>query len=326
MIKAAVCIVLMLGYSIATTAQEGKTNRVHVGIIYPISTNGKTAPADTNDLSLHLIGGVSQQENALLIAGASAVVKGDAHGTVIAGISNHVGGTAKGVQVAGMLNQIKRDAHGTQLAGLINVTGYAKGFQAAGLINKSGDAGTQVAGLINIARRVKGVQLAGLLNIAEQSDYPIGLLNIVKDGEMLLGLTVDEDGSSLLALRTGGNVLYGILGLGYHIKYQEARYQLEGGIGAHLLSAGAFRLSAELASSAMTNFEDGVYGKQRIRILGGWHLTPYMELFAGPTFNHLLFDNDQTDIRNGRYVWESRGEDVFNGFYFGGLVGLHFSL
>src|SRR5690606_36724857 len=168
MIKAAVCIVLMLGYSIATTAQEGKTNRVHVGIIYPISTNGETAPADTNDLSLHLIGGVSQRENALLIAGASAVVKGDAHGTVIAGISNHVGGTAKGVQVAGMLNQIKRDAHGTQLAGLINVTGHAKGFQAAGLINKSGDAGTQVAGLINIARRVKGVQLAGLLNIAEQ--------------------------------------------------------------------------------------------------------------------------------------------------------------
>lgn len=310
MIQIATCMALVTGYSVAATAQTGKTNQTHVGIIYPISTNGKTAPADTNNLSLHLIAGISQQENACLIAGVSGVVKGNAHGVMISGVSNHVGGTA----------------YGTQLAGLINITGHAEGFQAAGLINKSGDAHTQVAGLINIAKRVKGIQVAGLINIAEQSDYPVGLLNIIENGELLLGLTVDEAGGSMLVLRSGGNVLYGILGLGYHIRHQEARYQLEGGIGAHLIAAQRFRVSAELAGAAMTNFEDGVYGKQSLRVLGGWHVTPYVELFAGPTLNHLLFDADQTDIRNDRYLWRSKGEDLFNGIYLGGIIGLQFSL
>ncbi|MFB2121355.1 hypothetical protein [Parapedobacter sp. 2B3] len=310
MIRTAVCIALIVGCGTAA-AQEGKTSQAHVGIIYPLSTNGKTAPADTNNFSLHLIAGVSQQENMCLIAGVSGVVKGNAYGTMISGVSNHVGGNAKGVQVAGILNQVK---------------GESRGFQAAGLINKAGDAHTQVAGLINIAKRVEGIQVAGLINIAEQSDYPIGLLNIIEEGELSLGLTVDETGGSLLALRSGGNVLYGILGLGYHFKTPEARYQLEGGIGAHLITAKAFRMSTEVAGTAMTNFEDGLYGKQSLRVLGGWHITPYVELFAGPTFNHLLFETDQVDIHDGRYLWQWHGDDLFNGFYFGGIVGLQFSL
>jgi len=310
MMRMVICTALAIGYSTTASAQTGKTNQVHIGIIYPLSTNGRTAPADTNNLSLHLIAGVSQQENACLIAGVSGMVKGNANGIMLAGVSNHVGGNARGVQ----------------LAGLINITGQAEGFQAAGLINKSGDAHSQVAGLVNIAKRVKGVQVAGLINIAEQSDYPIGLLNIIEEGELSLGLTVDEAGSSMLALRSGGSVLYGILGLGYHMGYREARYQLEGGIGANLVTTRAFRMRTELTSAALTNFEDGVYGKQSLRVLGGWHITPFVELFAGPTFNHLLFDADQTDIREGRYLWKSYGEDVFNGFYFGGIIGLQFSL
>jgi len=325
-IRTTVCIALMLGHGINVRAQEGKTNHAHVGIIYPLSTNGKTAPADTNDLSLHLIAGISQQENTCLIAGVSGVVKGNAYGTMVSGVSNHVGGSARGVQVAGVLNQIKHDAEGAQIAGLVNQSGVSKGIQIAGLMNKSGDATTQVAGLINVAKRVKGVQVAGFLNIAAQSDYPIGVLNIIKDGERLVGLTIDEDGNSLVALRSGGRVLYGILGLGYNVKYEEARYVLEGGIGAHLVSAGAFRLNAELATAAMTNFENGVYGKQRLGVLAGFRITPGIEVFAGPTFNHLLFESDQPDVRNGHYLWNWDGDDVRNGFYLGGLVGLQFSL
>src|SRR3546814_212824 len=254
MMQTMVCVALMIGYGITAAAQEGKTNQAHVGIIYPLSTNGKTAPTDTNNFSLHLIAGVSQQENGCLIAGVSGVVKGSAYGTMISGISNHVGGNTNGVLIAVLRNQVK---------------GEAKGLQVAGLVNKSGDAHMQIAGLINIAKRVEGVQVAGLINIAEESDYPIGLINIIRDGELALGLTVDETGGSMLALRSGGSVLYGILGLGYHFNYPEARYQLEGGLGAHLITARAFRMSAELTSTAMTNFEDGVYGKQSFRVLGG---------------------------------------------------------
>src|SRR5690606_4427489 len=84
-------------------SQQGKTNTVHVGIVYPLSTNGSTAPLDTNYFSLHLIAGISQQENNCLLTGMSGLVKGNMYGVAVAGVSNHVGGDAKGVQMAGVL-------------------------------------------------------------------------------------------------------------------------------------------------------------------------------------------------------------------------------
>lgn len=320
------CTLLTLALSGYVIAQQGKTNQAHVGIIYPLSTNGKTAYLDTNQFSLHLIAGISQQENAFLIAGVSGIVKGYAYGTLVSGIANHVGKEANGVQIAGILNQIRQQAKGVQIAGLINATGDAEGLQIAGLMNKAGNTNTQVAGLINVAKKVKGVQIAGLINIAEESNYPIGILNVIKEGEMLVGLTTDEKGNAMVSLRSGGKVLYGLLGLGYHFGYEETRYVLEAGIGAHLVTAKAFRLNAELASAAMTNFEEGAYGRQSLRLLAGYRITPRLELFAGPTFNHLMFDTDQPDVRNDRYVWRWHGDDVFNGFYLGGIAGLQFAL
>jgi len=311
MTRILIAIALMVTCSGLAVAQEKTTNQLHIGLIYPLSTNGKAAPSDTNDLSIHLISGISKQENACLIAGISGIVTANVYGTMVSGVSNHVGADASGVLVAGLLNHVK---------------GKARGLQIAGVINKSSDAHTQVAGLINIAKRVEGVQVAGFINIAQQSDYPVGLINIIRDGELALGLSVDEAGGLALALRSGGRVLYGIIGLGYQTRHQEARYLLEGGLGAHLVTTKAFRLSAELASAAMTSFEDGVYGKQSLRILGGWRITPSIELIGGPTFNHLLFDADQTDIRDGRYLWQSQSPDVFNGLYFGGMLGLQFLL
>ena len=325
-IQVMACMMLLLGCAIGAFAQKGKTNQAHVGIIYPLSTNGKTAPADTNNFSLHVIAGVSQQENNCLIAGVAGIVKGDAKGTMISGVYNQVGGHAKGVQVAGLINRIQHDAEGAQIAGLLNQSGRSHGIQIAGLMNRSGDATTQVAGLVNVAKRVSGVQIAGLINIAEQSDYPIGILNFIKEGEQQLGIAVDAEGSTTVALRSGGRVLYGILGVGYNFKHEEARYLVEAGIGAHLVSAGAFRLNAEVTSAAMTNFEDGVYGKQRLGVLAGFRITPGIELLAGPTLNHLVSESDQTDLRDGRYLWSWDGDDVHSGFFVGGLVGVQFSL
>ncbi len=316
----------MVGQTVELSAQQGKTNLAHIGIVYPLSTNGTTAALDTNDFSLHAIAGVSQQENRLLIAGVAGVVKGDAHGVMVSGVSNHVGNDATGIQVAGLLNRIGHRADGAQLAGLVNLAGHTRGIQVAGLLNRSGNVTTQVAGLINVAAKVEGIQLAGLINIAEESDYPIGLINIIKQGEMQLGITLDELGTSLVAFRSGGRVLYGILGAGYNFKHEEVRYVVEAGIGAHLVRSRAFGLRAELASAAMTSFEDGVYGKQGFRALAGFRITPKLELFAGPTFNHLISTSGQPEIQGRRYLWQWHGEDTTSGFFVGGLVGLQFSL
>lgn len=324
--KLFICLFFVLATGSVANGQKGKTNDAHIGVIYPLSTNGQTAAQDTNNFSLHLIAGVSQQENTFLLSGVVASIRGDAYGAVISGVANCIGNQASGIQVAGVLNRVRNEADGAQLAGLANITGSAQGIQVAGLFNQAGDANVQIAGLFNKAKSVKGVQIAGLLNIAEESSYPIGLINVVKNGEMLVGVNADESGSILASLRSGGRVLYGVVGLGYNVREASAQYIAEGGIGAHLLGAKAFRARVELASAVMTNFEDGVYGRQSMRAFAAYRIIPRLEIFAGPTINHLIYKFDQVDIRDDRYQWRWEGDDYFNGVYFGGMVGVQFSL
>jgi hypothetical protein len=78
--------------------------KIHVGFIYPLSTNGTNAPLDTNNFSIHLIAGVSAAERGLTFAGLSNFIRKDAVGSQFAGFSNHIGGSATGTQFAGFAN------------------------------------------------------------------------------------------------------------------------------------------------------------------------------------------------------------------------------
>jgi hypothetical protein len=108
------------------------------------------------------------------------------------------------------------------------------GAQLAGFINLAENVNTQVAGFINVAGKVKGVQVASFINIADSSDFPIGLVNIVKNGYKGIGVTADESGTVLGAFRSGGRVLYGIVGTGYNFKSDKEFYVMEAGMGARL--------------------------------------------------------------------------------------------
>lgn len=371
LVLAVICTFLLLFcFVIISSAQESKARPAHIGLIYPLSSNGAAAPQQTNNFSFHLLAGVSHQENAFCLSGLSGVIKKNAFGVMIAGISNHIGNDAKGLQLAGIVNRIKNDASGLQIAGLVNVTGNAEALQLAGLANiaknvdgvqiagftnqakeggsqiagfaniaKSSDgvqvagfinvavnADNQVAGFINVAKKVKGVQVAGLINIAEESNYPIGFINIIKNGEKQLGLTLDETGSTILAFRSGGKVLYGILGLGFNVKDDNARYVLEGGMGAHLPVTKSFRANVELTATAMSDLQYDVYFKTTTRILAAYKIANRVEIFAGPTFNHLGFDRYQTDIRNDHYIWSKKNPNYFNGFYIGVMGGIQINI
>ncbi len=160
------------------------------------------------------------------VAGVLNQIKGEAQGAQIAGFAN-VTGSADGAQVAGFAN-ISKDAEACswrgsatvpvipmhRLQGFANVAKSSEAAQVAGFINVAKEANTQVAGFINIAKKVSGVQISGLINIAEESNYPIGLINIIKKGEKQIGVSVDETGNTLINFRSGGKVLYGIVGAG----------------------------------------------------------------------------------------------------------------
>ena len=210
-------LVCLLTATAACAQPPAKT--VHIGLIYPLSTHIIKAEEYSNRFSFHILGGVSKSETGLALSGISNIIKDTARGVQVAGFSNHIRISATGLQLAGFAN-IYGSAQGLQLAGFSNLSkGETSGVQLSGFINKAGDVkGMQCAGFLNMAQKVKGLQLAGFLNIADSSDYPVGIINLVKNGEKSIGLSSDESLNTIVSFRSGGRVLYGIVGLGYNFK------------------------------------------------------------------------------------------------------------
>src|SRR5690606_27111550 len=150
-------------------------------------------------------------------SGAFAVNELDVARFQAAGLFNVVGGHVRGVQLAGGFNNVVHSLSGLQVAGLYNDIG--KHVQ-----------GMQVAGLVNRAETVQGVQLAGLVNIADSSDYPIGLVNLIRQGSKSLSVESDERGLVGLQFRSGGRIMYGLVGLGYTVGGLQLPYSLHAGI------------------------------------------------------------------------------------------------
>jgi hypothetical protein len=374
---------LFFCFSIVSNAQDTLKRPAHIGLIYPLSSNGTQAATVENGFSFHVLAGVSLQEDAFCLSGLSSIVTGNADGAIISGLYNHVGydghgfqlaGIANynghnfegmqlsgisniatdmnGIQIAGIVNiadsmtglqlsgivSIVRRADGTQLSGLansavtadvqvagfVNIVQRSDGLQTAGFINVGDTVKSQIAGFINVAKQVKGIQLAGFINIADESDYPIGIVNIIKHGEKMLGVSMDETGTSFLTLRSGGRVLYGVLGIGYNFNKANARYAMEGGMGAHLPIGEYFRVNTELTFSSLADFKHDVYFKSTARIMAGLKLGNNIELFAGPSFNYLGFEQSQHDIRDSHYLWKDNKGSQFSGLFLGGTAGVQF--
>ncbi|ALL05799.1 hypothetical protein AQ505_10030 [Pedobacter sp. PACM 27299] len=338
-------------------AQSSGSEKIHIGLVYPLSSNGTHAPLDTNKLSFHLLAGVSSVEKGFSFAGLSNIVRNEATGTQIAMFSNHIGKKATGLQFAGFLNtsgenqgaafagfaNVSRgNVKGVQFAGFLNKANTVKGSQLAGFLNiaqknvsasqlagfmntASDVKGSQFAGFINIAKKVKGIQAAGFINIADSSDYPIGIINLVKKGKKTISLTMDETQTGMLSFRSGGKVTYGILGIGYNLKNKKEVYAMEAGIGAHWFQTTAFRLNTELSATVLESFKSGEYFKSALRILPALKLGNHLELFGGPSFNFLSTNTTEGRNLHKKFIhtWGDRSAD-FQALYIGYSGGIQF--
>jgi len=206
---------------------------------------------------------------------------GKVEGTQVAGFFNAAFDTVKGLQVAGFINVAK--AADMQTAGFINIAEDVGGMQLAGFINIAERVeGMQLAGFINIAEKVKGVQMAGFINIADSCDYPIGIINISGSGDASLGITVDDLGTTMLALRSGGRITYGLIGIGSNLMSPDNKtlVAFEVGLGAHLPVSKHFRISAEISSMTLSDFTNDRFHDNGIRILPSVRMGR-LEVFAG---------------------------------------------
>lgn len=323
-------------------AQDNTRARTNVGLVYPLSTNGTSAPHDTNSFSLNLIVGVSAAERGVSLAGISNIIHNDAKGLQIAGFSNHIRRNADGTMIAGFMNTYG-NGRGIAIAGFANIAGNRSGAQVAGFMNKGGNVsslqmagfmniardmkGTQIAGFMNVAKKAKGAQL-GFINIADSAGTQIGIINIAKNGEKSIGATIDENQTVLLTFRSGGKIVYGIVGIGYNFNNKKQKYAYEAGLGAHVLTIRSFRLNTELVNGGLETFKGDEYWKTSFRLLPAFKITRSVEVFAGPSFNYVNTNTEEGKKLTTKYVnsWtRNNGRDLY-GFYFGYTAGVQVRL
>ncbi len=334
----------------AVSAQEPHS-KFQATFFTPLGTNGKHACEYTNDFSLNILAGVSKNERKFALAGLANIILNDAEGFQFAGLGNYVGNNARGFQLAGLANIVKGDFVGFQFGDLLNTADNVYGFQFSGLVNKANQLvgaqfgglvniaddveGVQFGSLVNIAKDVNGTQIAALVNIADSNDYPIGLVNIIKTGEMGVGASYDELGTLSLAFRSGGRVTYGILGVGYNFNTDKDRDAtvITGGIGAHINIAPKFRLNNELTMTTFSAFTGDCYSDDDDNIhtyKAGYSLLPAyrlgkFEVFAGPSVNYIQTNNPDTySILPENSLWDKVKGAKVQQLYIGWQAGVQF--
>lgn len=258
--------------------------------------------------------------------GLMNLADGKGCGLQFGGLANVVRGDYRGLQFGGLFNTAK-DVKGVQFSGLVSVAKDVNGAQFSGLVNVAKDVnGAQFSGLVNVAKNVEGAQLAGILNIAENSDCPIGLVNIIKNGEKGIGVTYDILGNAMVSFRSGGKYTYGILGVGYNHKVNGKGMVVEGGIGANIMTGLSwFRIRNELKVSSIG------CGSDEMTLNGGYALLPafkigkHFELFGGPSINYLTSsDPENFHLFKGKTLWNKQTGSRSQQLYVGYQVGVHY--
>lgn len=253
-----------------------------------------------------------------------------ASGAEIAGLAN-VAGDLVGVQVAGITNVGWGEMGGIQVAGVTNVVGGGRGVQIAALANvASGDLVGGQFGAFNIASgKVSGVQL-GVFNYAEDVDAPIGVLSIVKDGQIHGEIWASDTAAFSAALRLGSKYVYNLFAVGLNPfgKDDATRWMLGWGIGGHIPVAERWAVDIDLigyhVNTDTWTHDFNVLGK--FRVSASYSILPRLAVFAGVSLNAWAgVRDDASDWRIGSLDDEHFAEyDLDVAFWPGFFGGVRF--
>ncbi len=285
-----------------------------------------------------------------------------------AGLINVNGGDGKGLQ-AGLGNWISGSFDGLQ-AGLVNISGGNTKATQAGLVNwTSGSLDGLQAGLVNIAGKGstgfqagllnwsgaggKGGIQAGLVNISQNPNiFPIGLLNLVKDGIFHPAVFMDDMQFANVSLRTGSKHFYTVWITGFkHFDSSEhdepwthftddngnIYYTARLGLGGEL-AVGPIFLNLDVTAGSITifgsrdrfahwddddlDFDDVdslVMAQARLTI--GFELFKHLGAFAGVSYDYFYQWNDRSSVPenmlSGKLTWNDGPHTQRIGFFAG---------
>ena len=341
--KKIVILIVSLLLSFNVFSQEDKFRPVQINFGFPLSTiNMKEAKSYTNAFSINLLVGISKNERSLSLSCLSNIVANDATGLQIAGISNHIGnkgygiavagiantaGFYNGIQIGGISNFTKDSNIGLQIGGIVNYSGSAKGLMLGGISNISGDfTGFQFVGVMNVAKNVKGVQFASIINIADDSDFPIAFINIIKNGKMGVSLSYDILNNTVLSFRSGGKYTYGILGVGYNAKVNDgSKIMAEAGYGIHIPVNHLFEINNEFKATSVGFSNDKTCYNFAYLLAPSVTFWNHYNIFGGVSFNYLNSNyEDSNDLLPKKYLWSKDTNDNAQRMYIGYQIGLQY--
>ncbi len=264
--------------------------------------------------------------NGIQIGGISNFTKDSNIGLQIGGIANYSGST-KGLMLGGIANITKDSNIGLQIGGIANYSGSAKGLMLGGIGNISGDfTGFQFAGVMNVAKNVKGVQFASIINIADDSDFPIAFINIIKNGKMGVSLSYDILNNTVLSFRSGGKYTYGILGVGYNANVNDgSKIMAEAGYGIHIPVNHLFEINNEFKATSVGFSNDKTCYNFAYLLAPSVTFWNHYNIFGGVSFNYLNSNyEDSNDLLPKKYLWSKDTNDNAQRMYIGYQIGLQY--
>ena len=264
--------------------------------------------------------------NGIQIGGISNFTKDSNIGLQIGGIANYSGST-KGLMLGGIANITKDSNIGLQIGGIVNYSGSAKGLMLSGISNISGDfTGFQFAGVMNVAKNVKGVQFASIINIADDSDFPIAFINIIKNGKMGVSLSYDILNNTVLSFRSGGKYTYGILGVGYNAKVNDgSKIMAEAGYGIHIPVNHLFEINNEFKATSVGFSNEKTCYNFAYLLAPSVTFWNHYNIFGGVSFNYLNSNyEDSNDLLPKKYFWSKDTNDNAQRMYIGYQIGLQY--
>ena len=264
--------------------------------------------------------------NGIQIGGISNFTKDSNIGLQIGGIANY-SGSAKSLMLGGIANITKDSNIGSQIGGIVNYSGSTKGLMLGGISNISGDIiGFQFAGVMNVAKNVKGVQFASIINIADDSDFPIAFINIIKNGKMGVSLSYDILNNTVLSFRSGGKYTYGILGVGYNAKVNDgSKIMAEAGYGIHIPVNHLFEINNEFKATSVGFSNDKTCYNFAYLLAPSVTFWNHYNIFGGVSFNYLNSNyEDSNDLLPKKYLWSKDTNDNAQRMYIGYQIGLQY--
>ena len=293
---------------------------------YGIQVAGLANGGRDSFCGMQISGGLNVAGSAigLAISGVNNMFFDALDGAQVTGVVNYAK-KVRGAQIAGVTN-ISKNVKGLQFAGVMNMTKIVKGVQFAGVTNVAKNVkGLQFAGVTNIAKKVKGVQFATLLNIAEECDFPIALVNIIKNGNMGVALSYDLLNNAMLSFRSGGKYTYGILGVGYNHKVNDgSKIVAEAGYGIHVPVIDMLEINNEFKATSVGFSDDKVCFNFSYLLAPSFTYLNHYNIFCGVSFNYLNTNYvNSNDLMPNNYFWSKDG-NYNQRMYIGYQIGLQY--